>query len=114
MSKELDLTGTIHGDFTVIEKSNEYFVGPNGKKNAMWNCRCNTCGEIETIQGRYIRNGQHKICNACFARKPDVQERAAKLIKDVTAQFVAAGYSEEYGEKMAKGFVELRNAFRTH
>ena len=89
MAKEIDLTGRIHGEFTVVKKSDEVFVGANGTKHAIWECRCNTCGAVELIQARYIRNNQHKYCQACFENTPEQKQALESLteyINEVRAQ----------------------------
>lgn len=114
MSKELDLTGTIHGDFTVIDKSDKYFVGINGKKHGMWNCRCNTCGAIETIQTRYIRKNQHKFCDSCFENRPDVKAHREALMEEINFHLRKAGRPEKTAEEFKEIFAEVKHAFYTH
>ena len=114
MSKELDLTGTIHGEFTVVNKSDKYFVGVNGKKHGMWNCRCNKCGAIEAIQTRYIRKGQHKFCDTCYENLPDVKARRAQVLEELNRRLREAGRPEKTPEEFKEIYNEFRHAMYTN
>ena len=57
--KNNDLIGKQFGDFTVISRSEKNL---NGK--TYWNCQC-LCGEIETILGTELRNGEKTSCSKC-------------------------------------------------
>ena len=100
MGKTIDLTGRIHGDFTVIEKTDKFFVSANGKKHAIWACKCNTCGAIEYVQARYIQKGQHKFCQACFDNRPDVKEQNEALMESINECLIQAGRAPKSYEEV--------------
>jgi hypothetical protein len=63
MAAALDRTGDRHGLLTVISRA-----GSNKHGQAMWLCSC-ACGEMTTVNGNYLRNGDTKSCG-CLAAQP--------------------------------------------
>ena len=80
MAKLIDLTGQRFGKLVVIERDFEYPIAKNlkHKTSAYWKCQCD-CGNIKTIIGDSLRNGQNKSCGC--AKKSDLtNQRFGKLI----------------------------------
>lgn len=61
----VDILGNVYGRLTVIA-SLENHIYPNGKKKAMWKCKCICGNEIKTT-GANLRSGHTTSCG-CFKR----------------------------------------------
>ncbi len=59
----IDMTGTVVGRLTVIEKD-----GVNRNRSALWLCRC-TCGNEKAIAGSELRRGSTKSCGCLAAER---------------------------------------------
>ena len=63
MSKVIDLTGQIFGNWKVISRGEGY----HGK--ARWNCECLSCHKIYLREGGSLRRGTSTQCNSCKSQK---------------------------------------------
>lgn len=69
-----DLTGRVFQNLEVLERASDY-VGPSGKHEAMWRCKCLLCGcEIET-RARNLKSGHIKSCGKKHRRVEDLTGR---------------------------------------
>lgn len=62
-----DLSGKIFGLLKVIKDSGERQNG-----NVMWECECQSCGEIILARGSHLISGDIKSCGVCSLLKKDV------------------------------------------
>lgn len=69
-----DLTGRVFQNLEVLERAPDY-IGPSGKHEAMWRCKCLLCGrEIET-RARNLKSGHIKSCGKRHRRVEDLTGR---------------------------------------
>ena len=57
MSKMIDMTGWVVGDWDVLERAENTKRG-----EARWKCRCRLCGTEKVVTGTNLRGGQSKSC----------------------------------------------------
>ncbi len=62
MSRSVDLSGRVFGNWTVLQRA-----GIGGSREALWLCRC-ACGKERRVIARHLRNGLSKSCG-CLAGK---------------------------------------------
>ena len=55
--------GNRYGNWTVLE-----FHKIDKHHDARWFCKCNGCGEIYSVRGYTLRNGQSTQCEHCARR----------------------------------------------
>jgi hypothetical protein len=53
----VDYTSTVHGDYTVLNRTSEY-----GKKPTTWKGKCNHCGREVQLYATHIQRGAQKRC----------------------------------------------------
>lgn len=68
MSKALDLTGKVFGRLLVLNRE-----GNNKNQQSIWLCKCE-CGNLKSIHGSSIKNGETKSCG-CL-QKEALRERS--------------------------------------
>lgn len=74
MVRTEDLTGRIFQDLEVIERAPDY-IGPSGKAEAMWRCKCLLCGQIIETRARNLKSGHIKSCGKKHRRVEDLTGR---------------------------------------
>lgn len=90
-----DISGNKYGRLTVIKQSEEDYIKPNGKREALWICKCE-CGNFTTLIKHKLTSGHTKSCG-CFAR-----ESAIKKLESIDKRYNNKKYntydlSGEYG-----------------
>lgn len=78
-----DETGKTYGFLTVLRKD----PTPNSSfadKSVHWICKCNNCGNIKSISGRSLRNGDTKSCG-CI--KSAGETLISKILKELGYNF---------------------------
>jgi len=63
MSRLLDLTGQIFGQWTVLQRA-----APRKSHQAFWSCRC-SCGNIRDVSSHSLRSGKSRRCSSCSRLK---------------------------------------------
>lgn len=77
MAKAINEIGHIYKGLEVIERD------LTRKNRAYWLCKCLKCGEIYSIDGAHLRNGQHSSCLKCIGNAnviDEIEKRYGKLI----------------------------------
>jgi hypothetical protein len=104
-----DYTGQIHGDFIVLHEV-EPTTGLDGRKQYQWLLQCTKCGAKMVLQGRYISNNQHRLCDNCIAQSPEMLEAAQKLADVFNQAFPDENVTSERvinAHIKIRGFVEV-------
>ena len=70
MPKLKDLTGEQFGDWTVIERADDY-ITDSGKKFVRWFCRCK-CGTLEKVWSSNLVRGASTRCKNCVYAVEDL------------------------------------------
>lgn len=78
-SRIKDETGHRYGKLVVLEKD----ITPEGKEGLYWKCQCD-CGNIITVKGDYLRNGDTQSCG-CIISKQEMN--ITKLLTSKNIQF---------------------------
>lgn len=92
MARYQDLTGTIHGDFVVVEEYSE--IDP--VKGRLWICQCQKCGAKEIIPGNSIRKHTHKFCSTCICSTDKAMERFAGIAENINEELRRVGERTQY------------------
>lgn len=61
MSKLIDLTGQIFGNWEVIKKDGV-------RRNTYWICRCINCGNTKSVRSTHLRQGKTKSCGCANSK----------------------------------------------
>lgn len=62
-----NISGNRYGRLTVISQSEEDLIKPNGKKEALWLCKCD-CGNMTKLPKYKLESGHTKSCG-CYAKE---------------------------------------------
>ena len=77
---ELNLTGLKIGFWDVLEKDNEK---SKEKHQSYWKCRCNLCGNIYSVRGSSLINGNCQKCGIC-SRSYNVKDETGQKYNKLT------------------------------
>lgn len=72
-----DLTGEKFGRLTVLRKSDDYYISPNGVKIIKWVCKCD-CGNEITTTGSSLKKGSTKSCGCLNTEKRKLLGKSSK------------------------------------
>ena len=90
MAKLINEIGNIYGYLTVINR------GPNDKEGrAQWVCQCK-CGNIVTVRGKSLRNGNTQSCG-CYQKERAAQSNMSRVGSLVGQKFGKLTVLEEIG-----------------
>ena len=69
----VDFTGRKFGRLTVIGKSEDFYVYPNGDKDFKWICKCD-CGNTTVTRGNILRNTRFNQSCGCWRKEESIIE----------------------------------------
>lgn len=75
-----DETGKQYGRLTVLRRG----ITPLGKYGVYWECRC-LCGNIITVKGDYLRNGDTQSCGCIISKG---EENIQKILTAHNVKFI--------------------------
>lgn len=79
MANYKDLSGSVFGQLTVVEKTDPY-ITPSGNKSVQWLCRC-SCGNETKATTSALNSGSKKMCKNCSGYGQDLTgKRFGKLV----------------------------------
>lgn len=92
-----DLTGRVFGRLTVLKQTEDY-IKPNGKRLAMWLCKCQCGKENFKVLGDSLRYGNTQSCGCLGKEKLELGRQRQSNIYDLSGEY-GIGYCSNTGNQ---------------